>query len=545
MNLIENKTKFTHKKMSSWGIGIFRKLDRDYIIVEFENAGLKKFHKSAINSILVLIHEVDETAPFLTSEMKITNILHKGQNSSLIQFDGESNGIAGKNVIESFEGNDIILFNETYIIIGDNTQALKIHAMYDLTIIGNVKVQECIVNGSLTIIGDACISNLTCQNTFICRGNLYSNKIYVGRNMHVGSIDCSEIVCDGNVVLQTTININNKAKIGKAVIACEGIMGAGTFSAENAIANEYFEFDGEYEGRISELATGVIVSDTTTIVKEPSYKTTREILDLLRLKLVEEYAKYSKLKEDEIIDHLKIFRDSQYYGLEILSVIEPLFKKVIEISSQDSIKTMEDFLIVLMAQKVLPMELCNHEVVNNIYKRLLPNAQNLVHKLEFEPYTIEQFLQVLSMAIKLKEELAGDWEIVMDKIFESVGLKYSTVNSIISKNHSKENLAIVVELIDDLFPKARFNEKPSTSKSLVSHAKRVDSLVRKLNKTKNKFGFIDLEFEGTSTIKIKTFGNLIRDNEIILTKVSGKKAFLVEQLVQTINKAMAKLLDVE
>ena len=33
------------------------------------------------------------------------------------------------------------------------------------------------------------------------------------------------------------------------MVACEGIMGA-VNSATNAIANEYFEFDGDYEGKI-------------------------------------------------------------------------------------------------------------------------------------------------------------------------------------------------------------------------------------------------------------------------------------------------------
>ena len=66
------------------------------------------------------------------------------QNGSLIQFDGETGGIAGKNVIEAFEGNDSVIFNETYIIIGEHTEALKIHAMYDLTIMGDT-VQECVM----------------------------------------------------------------------------------------------------------------------------------------------------------------------------------------------------------------------------------------------------------------------------------------------------------------------------------------------------------------------------------------------------------------
>ena len=232
MNLIENKTKLKHKTMSSWGVGVYRKSDRDYITVEFENAGIKKFSKATFDLMLVPVGGTEETTSSTSqtkqSATKTTYAPLNDQNGALVQFDGEADGIAGKNVIEAFEGNNSIIFNETYMIVGEHTKAVKIHAMYDLTIIGDVTVQECVVNGSLTIIGDAHISNLTCYNTFICKGNLYSDKIYVGRNMNVGSIDCNEIICDGNVVMQTTANINQSAKIGKTMVACEGIMGAGT-----------------------------------------------------------------------------------------------------------------------------------------------------------------------------------------------------------------------------------------------------------------------------------------------------------------------------
>lgn len=42
------------------------------------------------------------------------------------------------------------------------------------------------------------------------------------------------------------------------------------------------------------------------------------------------------------------------------------------------------------------------------------------------------------MAVKFEEELSDDWEIMMDMIFESVGLKYSTVSSMIRRNKPKE-----------------------------------------------------------------------------------------------------------
>ena len=122
MNLIENKTKFTHLNMPSWGVGVYRKSDGDYITVEFENAGIKKLSKATINSMLIPVGGTIETtptpAPKKQSATKNTYAPVNDHNGSLIQYDGEASCIAGKNVIEAFEGNDSIIFNETYMIVG-------------------------------------------------------------------------------------------------------------------------------------------------------------------------------------------------------------------------------------------------------------------------------------------------------------------------------------------------------------------------------------------------------------------------------------------
>lgn len=544
MNLIEDKTKFTHKSMSSWGVGVYRKSDGDHIVVEFENVGIKKFSKATINSMLVPVGETTSSpASAKQSATKTTYAPVNDQNGSLVQFDGEAASIAGKNVIEAFEGNNSIIFNETYMIIGEHTKALKIHAIYDLTIMGDVTVQECVVNGSLTIIGDAHISNLTCYNTFICKGNLHSDKIYVGRNMNVGSIDCDEIICDGNVVLQTTANINQSAKIGKTMVACEGIMGAGTFYAVNAIANEYFEFDGEYEGKILELETDSTISDTTSVKTAPC-ETVEEIIELANQKMAEEYEKCPEFDEEEIIDHLKKLSVIQNTGLKVLPIVEPLFTKLTEISYQDRIETVDEYLIVLMAQRMLPSEVYNYESVDHIDKLYLPKARNEIEDLSFEPCTIEQFSRVLSMAVRFEEELSADWETLMDKIFESIGLKYSTVSSMISRNQSKKNVNHVDTEEEPEAVVVREGNTPAPT-PCIAQMKKADFLAKKLSHTGKKFGLTDVELERMATIKIRTFGDLVQATDSTLIKVFGRKAFLAIHLIQTRDKIIEKLADME
>lgn len=438
MKLIENETKFTHKSMPSWGVGIFLESDGTYITVDFENVGIKKFGMNSIGTTLMVMKEKAEKAVAESPTIsQTTYVSGNAQNGALIQYDGESGSIAGKNIIEAFEGNDSVIFNESYIIIGEHTEALKIHAMYDLTIIGDVTAQECVVNGSLTVIGNVRITNITCQNGFICKGDLYSEKVYAGGDLIAGSVVCDELICDGNAFIQTTANINQVAQIAKTIVAYEGIMGAGKFTAQNAIANEYFEFDGDYDGKILELETDEVICDNVP-QNSISYDTVEDVIALANKKLTEEYSKCSSLDEEQLIDHLHSLSGIENKELKSLPIVESLFSKLVDLSYKSRIETIEEYLNVLDAKDLLPDEVFSYETVEHIGKLYLSKAHDKISNLIFEPATIEQFARVLSMAVKFKEELSDEWEIMMDMIFESVGLKYSTVSSMICRNKPKE-----------------------------------------------------------------------------------------------------------
>ena len=438
MNYIENVTKFTHKSLLSWGVGICRKLEGEYIIVEFENVGIKKFRKDSVNKNLIIIEDkINTSAVVPDTSQQVTQTTANKQNGILIQFDGENGSIFGKNVIESFKGNDTVIFNETYIIIGEHTEALKVHAMYDLTIMGDVAVKECVVNGSLTVIGNARISNLTCHNSFICKGDLYSEKVYVGGDLIVGSIVCDELICDGNVAIQTTVNINQIAQIAKTIVAYEGIMGAGKFTAYNAVANEYFEFDGECEGKILELEMDTTISETISQNATPS-ETIEEIIDLANQKLTEEYGRCPSLEEEQLVEFLRSLGAAEKKELKTLPIVEPLFSKLTEISYQNRIDSIEDYLTVLVAKEALPDEIFTYESIDHIGKQFLPKAHAEVMDMIFEPTSVEQFARVLSMAVKFEKDFSDDWKSLMDKIFGSIGLKYSTVRSMIRRNKPVE-----------------------------------------------------------------------------------------------------------
>ena len=255
--------------------------------------------------------------------------------------------------------------------------------------------------------------------------------------MIAGSVVCDELICDGNAFIQTTANINQVAQIAKTIVAYEGIMGAGKFTAQNAIANEYFEFDGDYDGKILELETDEVICDNVP-QNSISYDTVEDVIALANKKLTEEYSKCSSLDEEQLIDHLHSLSGIENKELKSLPIVESLFSKLVDLSYKSRIETIEEYLNVLDAKDLLPDEVFSYETVEHIGKLYLSKAHDKISNLIFEPATIEQFARVLSMAVKFKEELSDEWEIMMDMIFESVGLKYSTVSSMICRNKPKE-----------------------------------------------------------------------------------------------------------
>lgn len=543
MTITENKTKFIHKSMPSWGIGVCRRYDsvQEEIVIEFEKAGTKKFKTDCIGALLLMVGEhaaenfVNGKSIYLSDNLISSSI----KIGKLRQFDGEAMKVAGKNVIVAPIGNDILVFNETYTIVGENAEGCKIHALYDLIILGDVSLRECVVNGALTIIGDAHINNLTCHKDLVCKGDVFSKKIYVGGNIIANSIDCDELICDGNVFVHTTANINETVKIDKTIVACEGIMGAGKFSAQNAIANDYFEFQGDYKGKILELSTETIVYDT--IPRAVSLPTTLdEILDLANQKLLEKIGECPSLDEIKLKEFLYSLNAKEVDALKNVPIFELIFSRLVEISYQERIETVDDYLTVLLAQKILPAEIFEYESVEHVGKLYLSKAHGSVATLKFEPANIEQFAETLNMAVELKDRLNASWKIIMEKIFESVGIKYSTVSSVIEKS-----LAIKVEPTHNTQTQVDENLRSVAQPTPVAPMKKAELLEKKLSLHGEKVGLTDMEIERLASVQIKTFGDFVSASDDTLTKALGKKAFLAGHLIDIKNKIIAKLANME
>lgn len=495
---------------------------------------------------------------------------YKKTNKNLIQFSGEEGKIAGKNVIEAFDCYDDIIFNETYIVIGEGIRASKLEAMYDLTIIGNVQLDECSIHGSLTIIGNADIKKIECNNGLICKGSINSSKIFVGGNIIANSIICDEIICDGNISLETTINIDQNAQIGKNIVAYEGIIGSGKFKAENAVANEYFDFDGESEGNIIELdnvesdeANSIDVENTAEKLGDIVIKglndlnipakrdSIEDILDLLNDALKEENSKLPSLSEEDITNRLKNIGEKESKLVKNIPNNESLFSILTEISYQDKIETIDEYLSVLLAQECLPKELFEYESVEHIGKIFLPEADRNIELLSFTPLSIEHFSKTLAKAIVLKDKIKK-WNIVLDTIFESIGIKYMTVESMIKKNKHQDDVEKAVTDIeenveerDDIVVVADVINPEEVLEVKPAKISKTEFLSLKISHVWNKYNITSEERDRLTRAKVRTIGELIETSDTFLTEIFGKKAFLVNHLIVARDKLREKVENME
>lgn len=345
------------------------------------------------------------------------------------QYDKSDTIIGGKNIIEAFETNDIVIFNESYTIIGEKTSAMKISATYDLTIIGNIAVDEIIVNGNLTVTGDISAKKLTCANSLICQGNIHVDYLYVG-SVIANSIKCIEFVCDENALIKTTIDIDEASKTEKTMVACEGIIGAGSFVALNAVANEYFEFSGNIQGKIIELESSTMSGEVSTEIGL-SKISIEDTLQQVENRIKEEYKIRCTQDEDAISELLKILSTNSLHNLSDFSKV---FEILTKISYQNEIDDFGDYLIVIYAKNILPSEIYRYETIEHIDSLMLPKAEKNLEDLRFNPKSAEHISMCINIAMMYADSIPVANDIVLDKIYSSIGLRYTTVKSILAKS---------------------------------------------------------------------------------------------------------------
>lgn len=175
-------------------------------------------------------------------------------HKELIQFNSGDHVLGNKNVAEALTSDGDIFFNESYVVIGETLEARNIHATYDLDVMTDVVAETISVNGSLFVKGDIEADEILCRGAFYCTGKVRVNKCNLGSCAMIGSVIGKELYAAGDLFIKTTIDTDSSLKADGLVVAGEGIMGDGFFEAKAAIANEYFEFNGENKSKVFEIS---------------------------------------------------------------------------------------------------------------------------------------------------------------------------------------------------------------------------------------------------------------------------------------------------
>lgn len=534
MDFSIDKTIFRHKM---WGEGVLRGIEETAVFIEFPNVGLKKLTKSSLqNGILTLINP--ETTTDNVSEIAKTN-----NDGALLQCDKSETIIGGKNIMEAFETDDTVVFNESYTVVGDDTTAKKICATYDLTVVGNINVGEINVYGALTVIGNISADVINCANALICQGDVKAKKIFVG-SIIAKSIKSTEFFCDGNALVETTIDIDELSKTEKTMVACEGIIGAGCFSALNAIANEYFEFEGNVEGNILELDSEKTLSELTAHTQKGvdlADLPLEEVFDQVKERLQLEFKKCISMDEDSLLELTKSLENNSINNLTEYNYI---FSTLIRISYQDVIDDFGDYLTVVFAKRILPDELYRYETLEHIEMIMLPQAEKNLDALDFKPKSVDHIANCIKIAIKCAEYIPMHINKIFDKIFSSFGIRYSTVKDIL------DNSVFDTTSIDKSAMNVPFKTDTTESDSdMIEDMFDVEgSKPKKLKASKRKFLALSIQEEARffgitvdeqmrlASARIKTCGEFLQMTEREIIDIFKKKSFLANHLLQAQQK---------
>lgn len=555
MAYVKDKTRFSH---GTYGTGIFQGYsDSGILLIDFVGHGVKKFAESSIRTgRLTQISDVPQPKPQPVSKPipqppMIAPVIHSG--SSTRQYDSSDTIIGDKNILEAFDCEDIVLFNESYVVIGEETHARIIRAAYDLTIIGDLSASEIQVNGTLTVAGDIVAQKINCSNNLLCQGSITADNIYIGGDMIADSIKCSDFLCDGNAVIRTTIDIDKSSRTEKTMVACEGIIGGGTFAAMNAIANEYFEFDGDIEGHIVELETEATLSEVSTpapvaVAADFSELSIEEALAKIAERIRAEYARTEEMDEDALLELSQKLSSGALGELEDMG---KLFEQLTQISYKNEIDDLGDYLVIEYAKKNLPSQLYRYETVEHVDSILLPKAVATLEELEFIPSSVEKIAQSLHIIMQLQGNLPLSTEVLCDKVFSSVGLRFSTVKSIMSRVSAPkvEVPAEAVEVLDVIVepetvvsapadvPKDEDGYKPNPA--VASCTSQDEFLAKPLSVIGKSFSMTNDEVIRLGSVRIRTVGDFLAVDTAFIRDLYKKKPFLAHHLISVWKKIKA------
>ena len=340
-----------------------------------------------------------------------------------IQYDTSEQTVGDVNIAKAIQTDKKLVFNESYTMMGSIVTTPSIYACYDLTVFADLDVDNIEVRGNLYVIGNIKTKKLSCLKSIICSGDIDAEKINC-YEIVANDIACPSISCTGNIVVRTTIDVGQSLHSDKSILAGEGIIGTGRFTARNAIAVEYFDFEGRVLGKVIEMDTDTTYGEMYSATeRDESFE---EISLLLKKKISEELKKVGEIDEDHLIKFVKKISEIDN---NLLSDWEEITKALVELSYKDKITNLYDYLIINMAEKFLPEQIIGYETIEHVFNNMLKEAEKELDALSFHTTNIKEFAYALKVITLCGNELRISQDEALDRIFQSIGIKYKTVKS--------------------------------------------------------------------------------------------------------------------
>lgn len=337
-----------------------------------------------------------------------------------IQFDTSDSALGGENIVQAIETDREVCFNESYTVIGEKLEAPKIYATYDLSVIGDLCADNVEINGDLLVNGNIKAKSLRCRR-LVCAGKVSVNSLLCAEDIMAKSVAVDDIQTQGSAIVIDSFNVSDTCEVERNVIAGEGISGNGQMTVENAIAGDYFDFDGDISGHYFEIST-MLNEDPEKAGNEEktggsNYETfADELKDFLK-RFVDGVI---EMEEDDIIAQL---RECAEYQKVSFDEIEYLFEEIDRISYYNEITNLKDYLLVRYAELRFPQQFKEYETISYVFTTLLENTD--VEELEYSANSLLELVMSLRIITSIYEGALDEYA---DKIFSFIGLKYSFVN---------------------------------------------------------------------------------------------------------------------
>lgn len=335
-------------------------------------------------------------------------------DSRTIQFDSSIIQAGNTNVAEAIETEDTILFNETYVVVGEKLAANSIHATYDLTIIGDLEANTIEVNGELVVNGNIKASKLRSRR-LMCTGKVTVDDLICDEDAYSKSVSANIVQTQGSLFVLDSLVVDEKCEVERNVVTGEGLSGSGILSADSVISGEYFDFDGEINANIFEIETMFKreITDKKVIVEEENF------FDKFDGILTTFFDKIVVKGEEEILDELAEIAEIQRVSF---SEMYYLFSELVRISKLEGIMNLKDYLIVKYAYSMFPIKLVEYKAIDRAFSMINENDPN---ELDYTANNIAEFAFSLKILVSI---CSDEYESYADRIFQFIGLRYNFVN---------------------------------------------------------------------------------------------------------------------